>query len=66
VSRPKSTGSPIVRGIGTLYYDIPDDLHRRLKIEAATRGITLKALLIEALEQVAGPDRGTAAGEGKR
>lgn len=47
-----ATGSPNVVGIVTLYYDIPEDLHRRLKVEAATRGTTLKALVIEALERV--------------
>ncbi|HEY8526087.1 MAG TPA: hypothetical protein VIL48_14045 [Acidimicrobiales bacterium] len=39
-------------GIVTLYYDIPEELHRRLKVEAATRGTTLKALVIEALEKI--------------
>ena len=31
--------------------NIPDDLHRRAKAEAAMEGITLKALIIKALEQ---------------
>ena len=35
-------------------YEIPDDLHRALKIEAAKRGITLKALIIELLSLVDG------------
>jgi predicted HicB family RNase H-like nuclease len=30
---------------------IPDDLHSQLKIEAACRGITLKALIIDVLEK---------------
>lgn len=28
--------------------DFPDDLHKRLRIEAAKRGTSIKALLIEA------------------
>jgi|TARA_R110000744_G_scaffold212555_1_gene331512 predicted HicB family RNase H-like nuclease len=32
-------------------YQIPDDLHSRLKIEAARRGITLKALIIDVLSK---------------
>ena len=31
--------------------EIPDDLARRATIEAATRGVTLKQMLVEALEQ---------------
>lgn len=31
--------------------DIPDDLARRAKIEAATRGVTLRQILVEALEE---------------
>jgi hypothetical protein len=31
--------------------ELPDDLARRAKIEAATRGVTLKQILIEALEE---------------
>jgi plasmid stability protein len=30
-----------------LIRDVPEDLHRALKVEAAKRGITLRALLIE-------------------
>jgi predicted HicB family RNase H-like nuclease len=50
-----------VLGIVTLYYDIPEELHRRLKVEAATRGTTLKALVIEALERVLDESDGKAA-----
>jgi len=50
-----------VVGIVTLYYDIPEELHRRLKVEAATRGTTLKALVIEALEQILDAPEGKAA-----
>jgi predicted HicB family RNase H-like nuclease len=54
-------------GIVTLYYDIPEELHRRLKVEAATRGTTLKALVIEALERVLeSPPDGKAGGKGRR
>jgi len=31
--------------------DFPDDLHRRAKSEAALGGISLKALIIKALEE---------------
>jgi predicted HicB family RNase H-like nuclease len=31
--------------------DMPDDLHRRAKAAAAMEGITLKELVIKALEQ---------------
>ena len=31
--------------------EVPDDLHRKAKAEAALEGITLKALIIKALEQ---------------
>jgi len=31
--------------------DFPDDLHRRSKAEAAMEGISLKAIIIKALEE---------------
>jgi len=31
--------------------DFPDDLHRKVKSEAALEGISLKALIIKALEE---------------
>ena len=31
--------------------DFPDDLHRKAKAEAALEGISLKALIIKALEE---------------
>ena len=34
-----------------IHYEIPDDLHRRAKAEAALRGLTLREFLIEALER---------------
>jgi len=35
-------------------HDFPADLRRRLKVTAASRGITLKAFIIEALEEKCG------------
>lgn len=32
-------------------YEIPDDLHRRCKVEAAKQGRTLKDYVLEALRQ---------------
>ena len=34
-----------------IHYEIPDDLHRRAKAEAALRGLTLRDFLIAALER---------------
>lgn len=34
-----------------LRFEIPDALHRRLKSRAADEGITLKALVLDALEK---------------
>jgi predicted HicB family RNase H-like nuclease len=31
--------------------DVPDDLHRKAKAEAAMEGVTLKELVIKALEE---------------
>ena len=31
--------------------EVPDELHRRAKAEAALEGITLKALIVKALEE---------------
>lgn len=36
-----------------VHYEIPDDLHRRVKAAAAMRGQTLKDFLIAALEAAA-------------
>lgn len=33
----------------TINYEIPDDLHRALKVRAAEEGVTLKQLIIELL-----------------
>lgn len=35
--------------VARIHYEIPDDLHRRIKAAAAMRGQTLKDFLIEAL-----------------
>jgi predicted HicB family RNase H-like nuclease len=32
-------------------YEIPDDLHRALKVKAAQEGLTLKALIISLLSE---------------
>lgn len=39
-----------------VHYEIPDDLHRRIKSTAALKGQTLKEFLIEALEEAAVAD----------
>lgn len=36
-----------------IHYEIPDELHRRIKAAAARRGQTLKTFILEALEQAA-------------
>ncbi len=41
-----------------IHYEIPDELHRRVKSAAALEGVTLKEYVIRALEQsVAKPKR---------
>lgn len=34
-----------------IHYELPDDLHRALKVRAAQEGITLKALIIRLLSE---------------
>jgi predicted HicB family RNase H-like nuclease len=34
-----------------IHYEIPEDVHRRAKAEAALRGLTLRDYVIQALEQ---------------
>jgi len=34
-----------------IHYEIPEELHRRAKAEAALKGLTLRDFLIEALER---------------
>lgn len=38
-------------------YELPDDLHRALKIRAAEEGVTLKELIIRTLRSEVGPRR---------
>jgi plasmid stability protein len=40
-----------------IHYELPDDLHRALKIRAAEEGVTLKALIIRFLELGLGVER---------
>ena len=40
-----------------IHYVIPDDLHREIKAAAALRGLTLRAFIIEALEEAAKAQR---------
>jgi predicted HicB family RNase H-like nuclease len=40
-----------------IHYEIPDDLHRQAKAEAALQGVTLRDFLIEALERAVGNQR---------
>ena len=42
--------------VTVLHYDIPEDLHRRVKSTAAIRGQTLKDFLIAALERALADD----------
>ena len=46
--RPRVAEPPAV---SYLHYEIDDELHRRLKVLAASRGVTLKALVVELLER---------------
>ena len=38
-------------------YDIPDDLHRALKVRAAEQGLTLKDLIIQLLTEALEADQ---------
>ena len=38
-------------GMPRIHYEIPDDLHRQAKAEAALQGLTLRDFLIQALER---------------
>lgn len=40
-----------MRSVARIHYEIPDDLHMRVKAAAAMRGITLKAYVVAALER---------------
>ncbi len=43
----------MVTVVARIHYEIPDDLHRRVKVAAAQQGITLKQFLLDALEAAA-------------
>ena len=38
-------------GMARIHYEIPEDIHRRAKAEAALQGITLRDFVIQALEK---------------
>ena len=40
-----------VATVARIHYEIPDDLHRKVKSEAALKGLTLKDFIIRALEE---------------
>jgi predicted DNA binding CopG/RHH family protein len=52
VTRPKTSAAKtqLEEGLGRLVVDLPAPLFRQMKIHVATRGITMKAYLIELLE----------------
>lgn len=43
----------MLSSVARIHYEIPDDLHRRVKAEAAMQGVTLKDYVIAALEAAA-------------
>jgi predicted HicB family RNase H-like nuclease len=42
--------------VARIHYEIPDDLHRRVKAAAAMRGMTLKDYIVEVLSQAVEAD----------
>jgi predicted DNA binding CopG/RHH family protein len=44
--------------VARIHYEIPDDLHRRVKAAAAMRGMTLKDYIVEVLNQAVAADAG--------
>ena len=42
--------------VARIHYEIPDDLHRAAKVKAAQDGITLKELVVRALEAAVADD----------
>jgi hypothetical protein len=42
--------------VSVVHYTIDDELHRRVKVAAAKKGITLRAYLVAALEQAVARD----------
>ena len=43
-------------GMPRIHYEIPDELHRQAKAEAALKGVTLRDFLIQALERAVAED----------
>lgn len=43
--------APAAKGYVRLVAHVPADIHRAIRLEAVTRGITIGDLLVEALEQ---------------
>lgn len=43
--------------VARIHYEIPDDLHRRVKSAAALQGVTLKDFLIRVLEEAVPEDK---------
>jgi hypothetical protein len=46
-----STAGANLGDVTRIYYDLDDELHRAAKLAAVTKGITLKAWLIEAIAE---------------
>jgi hypothetical protein len=46
-----STASANLGTVTRIYYDLDDELHRQAKLAAVTKGISLKAWLIEAITE---------------
>jgi predicted HicB family RNase H-like nuclease len=46
-----------VTSVARIHYEIPDDLHRRVKSAAALQGVTLKDFLIRVLEEAVPEDK---------
>lgn len=46
-----STVGATLGAVTRIYYDLEEELHRRAKVAAATRGVSLKAWLIEAITE---------------
>jgi hypothetical protein len=53
------------RGVTRIYYDLDEELHRRAKLAAVGRGVSLKAWLIEAItEKLESEEADTGRGRG--
>jgi hypothetical protein len=51
VSSALSTPGANLGGVTRIYYELDDELHRAAKLAAVTKGISLKAWLIEAITE---------------